>query len=349
MNRVEIVQICEKDVLDPAARLFGTSKDHLKKFDDYEGCANLVYQYEMDGQQRILRISFRSDRTVGLIQAELHFINYLAGNGVRVSQPIPSHNGYLVETLQAEEIPFHVVSFLRGRGMRVPDNGYRYREGVSINEYFQNWGQVLGKMHRLTKKFKPINDEIRRPEWHTWEYYSGFPYAKRLPAIQKKYDGLITELYALPKDIDSYGLIHNDFNDGNFIVDYDNGDITVFDFDDCCYFWFMYDIACAWEGGIGRVMFRPLSERKEFMDRYMEQVMEGYERENTLYTEWLDRLPLFLRVIQMQELMHFAQYLDDPDEETQAGLRYKIHCIENDIPYMGFFDSIFSTERPFEL
>jgi len=349
MNRVEIVQICEKDVLDTAARLFGTSKDHLKKFDDYEGCANLVYQYEMDGQQRILRISFRSDRTVELIQAELHFINYLAGNGVRVSQPIPSHNGYLVETLQAEEIPFHVVSFIRGRGMRVPDNGYRYREGVSINEYFQNWGQVLGKMHRLTKKFKPISDEIRRPEWHTWEYCSGFPYAKRLPAIQKKYDALITELYALPKDIDSYGLIHNDFNDGNFIVDYDNGDITVFDFDDCCYFWFIYDIACAWEGGIGRVMFRPLSERKEFMDRYMEQVMEGYERENTLYTEWLDRLPLFLRVIQMQELMHFAQYLDDPDEETQAGLRYKIHCIENDIPYMGFFDSIFSTERPFEL
>jgi hypothetical protein len=23
----------------------------------------------------------------------------------------------------------------------------------------------------------------------------------------------------------------------------------------------MYDIACAWEGGIGRVMFRPLAER----------------------------------------------------------------------------------------
>ena len=65
-----------------------------------------------------------------------------------------------------------------------------------------------------------------------------------------------------PKIADSYGLIHNDFNDGNFTVDYDNGDITVFDFDDCCYFWFMYDLACAWEGGIGRVMFRPLAERR---------------------------------------------------------------------------------------
>ncbi len=39
----------------------------------------------------------------------------------------------------------------------------------------------------------------------------------------------------------------------------------------------------------------------------------------------------------------------NPDEEIQAGLRYKLHCIENDIPYMGFFDIVFSPERPFEL
>lgn len=160
---------------------------------------------------------------------------------------------------------------------------------------------------------------------------------------------LIAELHALPKDTDTYGLIHNDFNDGNFTVDYDNGDITVFDFDDSCYFWFMYDIACAWEGGIGRTMFRPLEERRDFMDRYMEQVMTGYNRENTLSAEWLDRLPLFLRLVQMQELMHFAQYMDDPDEELQSELRYKIHCIENDIPYMGFFDSVFNPEQPFTL
>jgi 2,4-dienoyl-CoA reductase-like NADH-dependent reductase (Old Yellow Enzyme family) len=76
---------------------------------------------------------------------------------------------------------------------------------------------------------------------------------------------------------------------------------------------FPYELACAWEGGIGRVMYRPLAERKAFMDRYMEQVMGGYTRENTLGSAWLDRMPLFLRLIQMQELMHYAQYLDEPD------------------------------------
>ena len=349
MDRNEIIEICERDVLGAAAHLFGTSRDRLGKFDDYEGCANLVYQYERGGQPRILRISYRPGRTVERIQAELHFVNYLAEGGVRVSRPLLSESGNLVEVIQAAGVPFIAVSFVRGRGMRVPDNGYRYREGVPIQEYFQNWGQVLGQMHRLTKAYRPLSESIKRPEWHTWDYFTGFPAGERLPTIQAKYTQLMAELHALPRDVDSYGLIHFDFNDGNFTVDYDNGDITVFDFDDSCYFWFMYELACAWEGGIGRVMFRPLADRRAFMDRYMEQVMEGYTRENMLSEEWLDRMPLFLRLIQMQELMHYAQYLDEPDEELQAELRYKIRCIEDDIPYMGFFDSIFSPEMPFAL
>jgi Ser/Thr protein kinase RdoA (MazF antagonist) len=349
LKRDEITQICEQDVLETAARLFGISKDRLGKFDDSEGCANLVYFYERNGQQRILRISYNPDRPVELIQAELHFVNYLAAGGVRLSKPVLSENGNLLEVIYAAGIPFIAVSFVRGRGMRVPDNGYRYREGVPMQEYFQNWGQVLGQMHRLAKTYQPLSDTVKRPEWFTWEDASGFPYSEHLPVIRQKYDRLIAELCALPKDVDSYGLIHNDFNDGNFTVDYDNGDITVFDFDDCCYFWFMYDLACAWEGGIGWVMSRPLDERKAFMESYMEDVMTGYNRENTLSDEWLARLPLFLRLVQMQELVYYARYLDEPDDEIQARLRYKIRCIEEDIPYLGFFDSLYLPETPFAL
>jgi Ser/Thr protein kinase RdoA (MazF antagonist) len=349
MERETITQLCEREVLATAASLFGTSKDRLGKFDDYEGCANLVYHYENEGQPRILRLSYRPDRPVELIQAELHFVEFLAEGGVRVSRPVPSVNGNLLEVIPAARMDFIAVSFVKGRGMRVPDNGYRYREGVPMEEYYQNWGQVLGQMHRLAKTYRPLSESIKRPEWHRWEYCSGFPYGERLPLILQKYDQLIAELHALPKDVDSYGLIHNDFNDGNFTVDYDSGEITVFDFDDCCYFWFIYDLACAWEGGIGRVMHQPLGKRKDYMEGYMEQVLTGYTRENTLSQEWLDRLPLFLRLIQMQELRHYAQHLDDPDEELQAELRYKIRCIESDIPYLGFFDPVFSPEKPFSL
>jgi len=73
MNRAAIVEICEAQVLGTAARLFGVAQDCLKKFADYEGCANLVYEYERDGRPLILRISFRPERPVEQIQAELHF------------------------------------------------------------------------------------------------------------------------------------------------------------------------------------------------------------------------------------------------------------------------------------
>ncbi len=77
--------------------------------------------------------------------------------------------------------------------------------------------------------------------------------------------------------------------------------------------------------------------------------MAGYSRENTLSDEWLNRLPLFLRLIQMQELVYYAQYLDEPDEEIQTRNRYKIRCIEDDLPCLGFFDPIFDPKKPFRL
>jgi Ser/Thr protein kinase RdoA (MazF antagonist) len=236
--------------------------------------------------------------------------------------------------------------------MRVPDNGYRYREGAPIEEYFQNWGRVLGQMHALAKDYQPASDQVTRPGWfeiHKSRLMIETQVPERLPVVRAQIRSLLEQILALPKDRDSYGLIHGDFNDGNFTVDYDNGDMTVFDFDDCCTFWFIYELASAWEGGIGRVMFRGLEERKVFMDRYMEQVMEGYNQENSLSAEWLARLPLFVRLIQVEEFLHFAQYIDEPDEEMQAQLGYRVKCIEDGIPYMGFFDSIYSPERPFSL
>jgi len=352
VQREEIIRICNREVLDKASRLFGIEGEPLQAFASYEGCENLVYEYQREGRPLILRISFRPDRTAEQIQAELHFVNYLAEHGVGVSRPLLSQDGNLLETVQAAGIPFHIVSFVKGRGMRVPDNGYRYREGVPIEEYFQNWGRILGQMHALAKDYQPASRRAKRPDWVEIRK-PGLMVETRVPdrlsVVRDRIQALLEEILSLPKERDAYGLIHGDFNDGNFTVDYTNGDITAFDFDDCCYFWFVYELASAWEGGIGRAMFRGLEERKAFMDHYMEQVMEGYNRENSLSAEWLARLPLFVRLIQVEEFLHFAQYIEEADEEMQAELDYKIKCIEDDIPYMGFFDPIYSPERPFSL
>jgi Ser/Thr protein kinase RdoA (MazF antagonist) len=350
MQREEIIGTCEREVLDWAARRYGFRKDTIRLVPGYEGCANLVYEYRRNEQPHILRISYRPDRTADQIQAELHFVNYLSENGVRVAKPQPSQNNQFLETLQVRGTSLHIVSFLKGKGMRVPDNGYRYREDAPIEEYFRNWGQTLGRMHALAKEYQPISNQVKRPTWSSLNpsrLTLETQVSDRFPKVHAQIQSLSECISSLPKDRDSYGLIHGDFNDGNFTVDYTNGDLTVFDFDDCCYFWFVYELASAWEGGIGRVMFRSLQERKRFMNHYMDQVMTGYTLENDLPGEWLDQLPLFVRLIQVEEFQHFVQYIDVPNENMQARLAYLIKCIEDEIPFMGFFNSIYSPNNPF--
>jgi Ser/Thr protein kinase RdoA (MazF antagonist) len=299
----------------------------------------------------VLRVSYRPDRSAEQIAAELHFVSHLAETGVRVARPVPSHRGNPYEAVAADGTTFIAVSFVRGRGMRVPDNGYRYRDDAPIEEYFSNWGRVLGQMHAGAKMYTPPAHIARRPD--ILDLLDFEPVEERVPAdlprIRDKLSALLDELRVLPRDCESYGLIHGDFNDGNFTVDYSNGDITVFDFDDCCYGWFAYELACAWEGGVGRTMFEDLARRKSFMDNYFDVLLSGYVECNRLPDVWLDRIPLFLRVVQMQELLYFLPYRHVPDDDIQAGLRYKARCVEEDIPWLGFFDAIYSPERPFKL
>ena len=353
MNRQRLINKHEASLISQAVALFALNSGEMTAFTSYEGCRNLVYEARKGEIHVILRFSYRQDRTRNQIRAELDFIKYLAENGVRASVPLLSQNGKYVEEVSIEEVPIYPVCFKKAAGMRVPDNGYRYREGVPLEEYYQNWGQVLGQMHRLSNSYKPSKPEVNRPDWfaiHADKLDIDAMVPEELPIVRDRIHTLLDEIRGLSREDRSYGLIHGDFNDGNFTVDYDNGEITVFDFDDCCYFWHAYELAAAWEGGIGRTMFAGLGARKVFMDHYMENVFEGYARENRIMDSCLAQIPLFIKLIQVEEFLHFVQYIQNrEDVELQQHLNYLIACIEQDLPYMGFFDSVFSPQMPFLL
>ena len=352
MNRKDLLNRYEGSILKFATERFEIEGEDIHAFDAYEGCANLVYACKQMDRPVILRVSYSQDRSYQQILAELDFIQYLAQNGVRVAEPIPSIHGKLIEELQTGETSCYFVCFTKGPGSRVPDNNYRYRQDAPIEEYFQNWGAMLGKMHALSKQYHFPGLNPRRPDWfqlHARKLDIDSNIPNSLPLVKRRVSGLLDQLTALPKDFQGYGLIHGDFNDGNFTVDYTNGNITVFDFDDCCYFWFAYELAAAWEGGIGRVMFENVDKRKNFMDRYMGHVLTGYTKWNILPDEWLEKIPLFIRVIQVEEFLHYVQYIQEDNKEIQSHLKYLITCIEQDLPYMGFFDRIYSHNHPFSL
>ncbi len=47
-----------------------------------------------------------------------------------------------MEVISSGFCQFAVVSFERAPGHRLPDKGYKYRDGASIDEYYLNWGSL---------------------------------------------------------------------------------------------------------------------------------------------------------------------------------------------------------------
>jgi len=352
MQRETLIKRYEPEIVAEAKRRFQLDPGALDQFEAYEGCQNLVYACQRQGCPVILRVSFRADRSYDQIKAEMDYIRFLCENGVRAAQPLASDHGRFVETLTLRDINLYLVCFERGEGMRVPDNHYRYRQDAPIEEYFHNWGKLLGQMHALSQRFQVKDPCVSRPDWfqlHAQKLNLDAIVPDDLSLVKNRVENLLQVVQALPQDKASYGLIHGDFNDGNFTVDYTNGNITVFDFDDSCYFWFAYELAAAWEGGIGRVMFEGLEERQRFMNHYMDCVFDGYSTHNQLSDKWVERIPLFIKLIQVEELIHYLPYYQQEEEEILPHLRYLIKCVEEDLPYMGFFDTLYNPERPFAI
>ena len=98
-------------------------------------------------------------------------------------------------------------------------------------------------MHRLTKDYAPPNPAWRRPEWDSETNMEVMHFLPPEAAeIQAQLQALMAHLQSLPRDRESYGLVHQDAHAGK-LLRRRGGNITLFDFDDCVYGHFIYDIA----------------------------------------------------------------------------------------------------------
>jgi|SRR6266540_3194345 len=98
-------------------------------------------------------------------------------------------------------------------------------------------------------------------------------------------------LQGLPRDANSYGLIHTDMHHWNFLVH--EGNITVFDFDDCTRHWFIYDIAVPIHYPLIEIPLCEMKRRGKFAREFFSHFMKGYDRENHLDTFWFKHSIIF--------------------------------------------------------
>ncbi|MBP0724775.1 phosphotransferase [Bacillus sp. RG28] len=313
-------------ILEVASRLYKTTQEEIKKLSG--GYQNEVYEYKVGEDGLILRITKNIHREIDALKSELDFIEGFHQAGILVSTPIHSINKKKIEEITIGDEKFYITSFTKAEGhlINVSDpNEWN-------NKFFQKWGQTMGKMHSLVKN---NNQTYKRNHFgtnisqinETTRFLSSIS-----DRMAKGYESLITKLNLLKKDHDTYGLIHNDFHQGNFFVK--EGQMTIFDFDDCSFNWFAQDIAVSFYHAVWQGMsFNP--DNQSFPHQFLESFFKGYREECELKKDTIVQIPLFLK---LREVFLFTLFnekweleqLEEWQKYTLNDLRFRI---ENEIPY----------------
>jgi Ser/Thr protein kinase RdoA (MazF antagonist) len=319
----EIATLCEihrEDLFCTAAERYGLDRTKLRPLGGFES-------YLVQSENLVLKITHSIRRSQEYILGELEFVQFLAENGVAVACPVPSMQSNLVETIALEDGCFLIYAFQKAKGAEPTENNL----GA---DFFEKWGCLTGQIHALAKEFQPSHPTYKRQEWYEEDVLD---FAKYVPVSQQvvhqNKEKIFRLLHSLPKNRDSYGLTHNDIHYGNIFLS--DGILTLFDFDDCTYQWFINDIAIA----IHSVLPGYDQETKfnQIVEYFLTHFMKGYSQENQLDSVWLPHLPVFLR---LYDLINYGVFYQTWDMVNLSAARKKTlervrHRIENEVCIVG--------------
>ncbi|WP_342561385.1 phosphotransferase [Paenibacillus sp. FSL R7-0345] len=295
------------EILKNAVRLFNTSSIQTSYLG---GSQNIVYEYQQGGESYILRLTPSCNRTVSLVQSELDWIRFLANEGISVSEPILSKNDQFTEVIQLPDGYYTCVLFEKAQGRKVG-----YPECLQDNNLYEQLGRLTGKLHALSQTYIPQDGIVKRHDWsQNWFLQNIDLLPESQVSVRKSCYSLVNTIKSLKKDKNSYGLIHGDINIGNYRVD-EQRRITLFDFDEAQYSWFVEDIAIqlyylvyVFGGEDGK------GYREEQAQRFMNHFMQGYTLEHSLDECWLKQIPLFLRLREL--IVYIGSFRNWDGDET---------------------------------
>jgi Ser/Thr protein kinase RdoA (MazF antagonist) len=248
---------------------------------------NIVQRISIKGKNKIIRFTPSTSRSFDEVRAEIDWISYLVENNIPAAAPISSSSGNLVERLTVEDRYFSVCVFEHAKGdFATFHDGRTWKTSL-----IQKWGAIMGKMHALAKQYNPRVSNAKRMEW-PWD--KSIKEARQY--VPNEYKQVITDIEEVvqrikqhPKNPDTYGLIHNDLNPTNIFTH--NDEITIFDFDDCAYNYFIHDIAVTIPQYAN---FMQQSHWQKPLNGFFSNFMKGYLKENIIpdytYTHINDHL-----------------------------------------------------------
>ncbi|BCG57721.1 protein kinase [Paenibacillus sp. URB8-2] len=295
---------------------------------------NEVYRFTKGDLSYILRLSQKPQEYVEKIRAEVDWVYYLVENGLRASLPIKTRENQLTAVYHDEDKCYIATAFYAAPGRFFDKNDDQYW-GPKV---FRNWGETMGRMHRLSKSYGASDVLVKRDCWSISNINNPHLQRGSFYVLLEKLISMERRIHLLPRDRDSFGLIHNDFHPYNFFID--DSEITVFDFDDSIFGWFSLDIAIAathavWWG----VQKDERVAKNEFAQLFLREFLMGYGKENHLSEYWLQTIPMFM---EYRNICSFFWWLGEWDgdesrltEDQRNAINNAVKLIERSLLFDG--------------
>lgn len=229
-----------------------------------------------------LRLTDSGYRSQNEVRAELDFVTFLNAGGAAVSMPVPSCNGDVLHRIEIDGHVFWASAFTAIEGEML-----RYSPEPGNRASLIAWGRALGEIHRIAAQYTPAPSAKR----FSWDLEPVLANAERyLPQTEcaaiQELGSLRAWLAEAPRDSMTFGMIHGDFGRPNCRIL--NGRVAAFDFDDCCFHWYAYDLAIM----VYPCRFQTRPERLT----YLRWIVEGYRQARALDDFWIRNIGYFMRL-----------------------------------------------------
>jgi Ser/Thr protein kinase RdoA (MazF antagonist) len=229
----------------------------------------------------VLRIYHPGNRPEVEIRSELAWMSALREQTrIRVPAVVPTPDGREVVTLDG---PVYAVAFTVASGDELDDD--------SLPATAEAVGEITARLHRHARAWDPP-PWFTRPRWdlrttlgdapHWGPWQAGVLDAEQVKQLERLDAVVRRRLADWGEGPERFGLMHADLRMTNVFAD--GEDLTIIDFDDAGYSWFLYDV--------GSML--TFCEGRPDVDEIVASWADGYRRVAPLSAEDEREIPTFL-------------------------------------------------------
>ena len=304
----------EKELADLAQEAIKEWDLDVESINLYLQSENTVFKLEgADGNTYALRIHRKGYHDLDELNSEHAWTSCLSNAGLSVPEAVATRNGQAyasVSFLDSDEYRYvGLVKWLEGT---ILNDLILDLEEKDVSDLYESLGKVVAKFHEATIAWE-VPKEFKRHSFDTEGFLGSKPFWGRFweaeNATTSEREELtlirnnITEsLSKLPKDMNSFGMIHADMHSQNVLIQ--EKKLSVIDFDDAGFGWYGFDLAVAiWD----RLDFTATGCH---FDIAYKSLIKGYLEERPNAKDIIETIPTFL----LMRTMMLIRWIEDRPE-----------------------------------